>query len=119
MQPIQAGARRTIQWSLTVIAGALAAIYALSSGVATGLGYVHGTRVINALAPQDKRAEIVSTYQIFCFGGLALPVIGAALLSRTLSALAAEAVFALVMAMLVIGALLVTRAHPPKQQSRP
>jgi MFS family permease len=83
------------------------------TGVASGLGYVHGTRVVNGLAPDDKRAEIVSTYQVFCFAGLALPVIGVALLSQAMSPLAAESVFAGVTGALVLVAFAFVRMNPP------
>jgi MFS family permease len=84
------------------------------AGAASGLGYVHGTSVVNALAPEDKRAEIVSTYQIFCFAGVSVPVIGIALLSKMLSPFIAESVFAAACGILVVLALAFARTHPPK-----
>ena len=83
-------------------------------GAAIGLSYYHGTYVINALAPQEQRAEVVSTYQICCFAGLSLPVIGIAVLSGTVVPLAADTAFGAFITLLVAVALVACVRSPPQ-----
>jgi MFS family permease len=48
-------------------------------GVSAALGYRGSLQVINKIAPEDRRAEVTSSYFVCCFVGNALPVIGVAL----------------------------------------
>jgi MFS family permease len=50
-------------------------------GVAAGLGYTGSLQVVNQIAPQDRRAEVVSAYFICVFCGNALPVVGIGVLA--------------------------------------
>jgi MFS family permease len=77
------------------------------TGVAAGLGYRFSLQVINEIAPEDRRAEIVSSYLIACYCGISLPVIGIGIVSRTSSALIAHSIFAVVTSMLAILAIVV------------
>ncbi|WP_245487729.1 hypothetical protein [Mesorhizobium sp. M4A.F.Ca.ET.022.05.2.1] len=63
-------------------------------GVAAALGYRGGLQVVNQIAPDDRRAEVVSAFFICCFSGNALPVIGIGILSSWTSATAASLAFA-------------------------
>ncbi|MDX8538284.1 MULTISPECIES: MFS transporter [Mesorhizobium] len=63
-------------------------------GVAAALGYRGGLQVVNQIAPDDRRAEVVSAFFICCFCGNALPVIGIGILSNWTSATAATLAFA-------------------------
>ncbi|MDX8435093.1 MFS transporter [Mesorhizobium abyssinicae] len=63
-------------------------------GVAAALGYRGGLQVVNQIAPDDRRAEVVSAFFICCFCGNALPVIGIGILSNWTSATAASLAFA-------------------------
>lgn len=65
-----------------------------SCGVAAGLGYRGSLQVVNQIAPDDRRAEVVSAYFICCFLGNALPVIGIGVLSTVISSTVASLVFA-------------------------
>jgi hypothetical protein len=62
------------------------------------LGYRGTLQVVNAIAPDAQRAEVVASYMIACFLGNALPVIGIAVLSQVAGATAASVVFACVLA---------------------
>jgi MFS family permease len=84
----------------------LATITAIA-GAATGLGYRCGLQVVNEIAPENQRAEVVSSYLIFCYGGTSLPVIGVGLVSQASSALIADGIFAAVIAALAVIAAVV------------
>ncbi|MES2056597.1 MAG: MFS transporter [Pseudomonadota bacterium] len=76
-------------------------------GSVAALGYRGSLSVVNEIAPADAKAEIVSSYMIVCFIGNSLPVIGVALLSRALSdAVAALTIFAIVVALFAVSAIL-------------
>jgi len=83
---------------LLVLASAL-------GGIAMALGYRGSLEVVNTIAPDDRRAEVVSTYLIACFIGNSIPVIGVGVLSTIAGPLAASAVFAGVVAALSVAAL--------------
>lgn len=74
-------------------------------GGASALAYRGGLGVVNALAPQDRRAEVASSYFICCFLGNALPVVGVGLLTRAMGQGTASTIFAG-----VIGAMAVASA---------
>jgi MFS family permease len=76
-----------------------------TSGVAAGLGYRGSLQVVNQIAPNDRRAEVVSAYFICCFLGNALPVIGIGVLSTLTSSTAAGLVFATTIAVFAVVAL--------------
>lgn len=74
-------------------------------GVAAGLGYRGSLQVVNQIAPDDRRAEVVSAYFICCFLGNALPVIGIGVLSTLISSAVASLVFAMTIAVFAVVAL--------------
>jgi MFS family permease len=74
-------------------------------GVAAGLGYRGSLQVVNQIAPQDRRAEVVSAYLVCCFCGNALPVIGIGVISTYATSGAASVVFALTIAAFAVVAL--------------
>ncbi|MDA9431526.1 major facilitator transporter [Bradyrhizobium sp. CCBAU 51627] len=74
-------------------------------GVAAGLGYRGSLQVVNQIAPNDRRAEVVSAYFICCFLGNALPVIGIGVLSTLISSTVASLVFATTIAVFAIVAV--------------
>jgi MFS family permease len=63
-------------------------------GVAAGLGYRGSLQVVNEIAPEDRRAEVVSSYFVCGFSGNALPVIGVGVLSTLTNSTTASIVFA-------------------------
>ncbi|UFW46948.1 MULTISPECIES: MFS transporter [Bradyrhizobium] len=75
-------------------------------GVAAGLGYRGSLQVVNQIAPDDRRAEVVSAYFICCFLGNALPVIGIGVLSTLTSLTVASLVFAATIAAFAVIALI-------------
>lgn len=61
---------------------------------AVALGYRGTLEVVNDIAPETQRAEIIASYMVACFLGNALPVIGVAVLSQIVGATPAYVVFA-------------------------
>lgn len=90
--------------SLLLLASALA-------GVSLGLGYRGSLQVVNEIAPDERRAEVVSSYYVACFVGNSVPVIGLGLLASMTSALTASIVFACVLVALATAALMWRRHH--------
>jgi MFS family permease len=74
-------------------------------GIAAALGYRGSLQVVNQIAPQDRRAEVVSTYFVCCFCGNALPIIGIGLISTWASAALASGLFAVMIGVFALAAL--------------
>lgn len=97
--------------ALVVAAQALASMSLLIAatalcGVASGLGYRGSLQVVNEIAPEDRRAEVVSSYFICAFSGNALPVIGVGAISTFASAGIASAAFAALIIVFAVVALI-------------
>jgi len=76
------------------------------AGVTLALGYQGSLRVVNEIAPDERRAEVASAYFIACFLGNSVPVIGVGLLSTVAGPLTASIVFAVTIAALSVAALI-------------
>ena len=87
-------------------------------GAAVGFGYRGSLQLINELAPGTHRAEVVSTFLMFCYLGVSLPVVGIALLSAATTPIAAETAFAAIIAafaLIAISAdLRLRKIYPPE-----
>ncbi|HEY2029527.1 MAG TPA: MFS transporter [Myxococcales bacterium] len=99
---------------LLVVAEALRSLPCLIAatiigGFATGLAYRSSLRAVNALVPDEERSGMVSAYLIVCYAGISLPVIGIGLLGTALSPLATNAIFAGVVCVAAIVALVVSK----------
>lgn len=79
------------------------------AGIAIAFAYRGSLQVVNEIAPQARRAEIVSAYMLCGFAGNSLPVIGVGILSGLMSSLRASIVFACVIAALSIAGLTIAR----------
>lgn len=77
----------------------------LIAGVATGLGYRFGLQRVNELSPDDRHAEVISSYLIVCYVGISLPVIGIGLVSSATSSLFADVLFGALIVALAFAAL--------------
>jgi MFS family permease len=75
------------------------------SGVSAALGYRGSLQVVNEMAPGDKRAELISAFQIVCYLGNALPVVAVAVISSATSPMIATISLAGAIALLSIVAL--------------
>jgi MFS family permease len=87
-------------------------------GAAVGLGYRGSLQLINELAPGTHRAEVVSTFLMFCYLGVSLPVVGIALMSAATTPIAAETAFAAIIAAFALFAisadLRLRKIYPPE-----
>ena len=70
----------------------------IAGGISTGLGYCGSLQVVNQIAPDDQRSEVVSSYLIACYLGNSVPVVGIGFLSRLTSSMTAHLIFGIVVA---------------------
>ena len=99
--------------SLALVDTALFVAGTVIVGLSGGVGFVGSLRLVNEIAPPQRRAEIVSAYNMVGYVFLAVPVLGVGLLSGPWGLLAATGVFG---AAVVAGAPVVVmgvRALPP------
>jgi MFS family permease len=89
------------------------------AGVAWGFAYRGSLEVVNEVAPDDRRAEAVSTFFIACFAGNAVPVIGIGVLSTLTSPLVASITFAATVAAFSIAALVWHRRAGRSEEAEP
>jgi predicted MFS family arabinose efflux permease len=115
------GARAAMLWGLALLIPALALLVvgfqshslpllltgAALGGGAAALGYRGSLQIVNQIAPENRRAELVSTYLMFCYAGVSLPVVGIGLLSVLETPALAEAIFAVVIAVFALMAIAV------------
>lgn len=89
------------------IAGSMAImiVATASCGVAAGLGYRGSLQIVNQIAPEDRRAEVVSSYFVCGFSGNALPVIGVGVISTLASSTTASLAFAATISVFALVAL--------------
>jgi MFS family permease len=78
---------------------------AVVGGAAMALSYRGSLQVLNEISPQEKRAEIVSSYLMMCYLGNSIPVLGVGLLATALSPPSAHGIFAVVVAALAVTAI--------------
>ncbi len=89
------------------IAGSLGALVAgaLLTGVPGGLAYRGSLQTVNAIAPRGRHGEMVSSLLAAAYTGIAVPVIGVGIVSQLVSASIAALAFAVVIALLAAGAI--------------
>jgi MFS family permease len=93
-------------------------VAAVVGGAAMAFSYRGSLQVVNEIAPQDKRAEVVSAYLLMCYLGNSLPVLGVGLLTTRLEPIDAHAIFAAIVAALALAAILTGAASRKRQQQR-
>ena len=80
------------------------------AGVAVAFGYRGSLQVANEIAPDEARAEVLSSYFVVAFSGAAMPVIGVGLLSRLAQRRPRQIVFAATIGAFAIIALVIGHA---------
>lgn len=78
-------------------------------GVAAGLGYRGSLQIVNEIAPQNRRAEVVSAYLIACFVGNSVPVVGIGLITAASNSMTASLAFGATIAAFTLAALIFER----------
>ena len=115
------GARAAMLWGLSLLIPSLALLVvafqshslpllligAALGGGAAALGYRGSLQIVNQIAPDSRRAEVVSSYLMFCYAGVSLPVIGIGALSAIETPGLAEEIFAAVIAAIALLAIAV------------
>ena len=114
-------ARAAMLWGLSLLIPSLALLVvafqshslpllligAALGGGAAALGYRGSLQIVNQIAPDSRRAEVVSSYLMFCYAGVSLPVIGIGVLSAIETPGLAEGIFAAVIAAIALLAITV------------
>jgi MFS family permease len=78
-------------------------------GVGVGGVFLGSLSTANRLAPPAERGRVVSTFFVFCFVGLTIPVIGVGIASPYVGDFRAVLVCAIVLAVLSVGSMAVIR----------
>lgn len=94
---------------------ALLVVATLVTGAAMALGYRGSLQIVNEIAPDERRAEVVSSYLLVCFTANSLPVVGVGLLSQAIGSEAAHRTFAIVLAALAVIACVMGLRYAPKK----
>jgi len=90
----------------------------LLSGCGSGLAFMGSLAMINHVAPPDRRAEVVSAWNLIGYVALAAPVVGVGLLAGHVGLMNATAVFVVVWVVLSAISIIVTSRLPAQQLSR-
>src|SRR5437763_2813445 len=80
-------------------------------------GYRFSLEVVNEIAPENRRSEVVSSYLIACYCGISLPVIGIGLVSQASSAFVADMIFAMFISILAVLTLAFQLKISPENES--
>jgi MFS family permease len=86
------------------------------SGAAMAIGYCGSPRIINRIAPEEQRADVVSSYLLVCYSANSLPVIGVGLLSLAVGAPSAHRVFAIAIAAPALIACITGLRYAPRAE---
>lgn len=72
------------------------------TGVGQGLAFGGSLAAVNAVAPEDRRGDILSSYYVTVYVGLALPIIGVGVIALLVGQLVAVQIFASVIVVLCV-----------------
>lgn len=81
----------------------------IACGGTLAFGFRGSLQAINAIAPADRRAELVSAYLLVCYVANALPVLGVGLLGRAVGSETAHVSFAVLLGVFGAGALVASK----------
>jgi len=70
------------------------------AGGAMALGYRGSLQIVDEIAPDDRRAELLASYLLVCYVGNSLPIVSVGVLSRLAGPETAHRLFAVVLALL-------------------
>ncbi|HET9834760.1 MAG TPA: MFS transporter [Rhodanobacteraceae bacterium] len=90
---------------------ALLVLASVLTGASIALGYRGSLQIINEIAPERQRAELVSSYLLVCYSANSLPVIGVGLLSLPFGPVIAHRAFAAVLVALATLACAIGLRH--------
>lgn len=84
-------------------------------GVAVGLGFRGSLEIVNLLAPDDRRSEVLSVYYLVTYFGIAVPAIGVGVLTQLVNPFVANVTFTAAVAVLGIVALITGIKYPARE----
>jgi MFS family permease len=87
-------------------------------GIAVGAVFLGSLSTANRLAPPEKRAQVVSTYFVFCYVGVIIPVIGVGVATEHVGDFRAVLGGAIVLAVLSLLSLAIFGGRRPRFRSR-
>jgi MFS family permease len=71
-------------------------------GAAMALGYRGSLQIVDEIAPEDRRAELLASYLLVCYAGNSLPIVTVGVLSQTTGPETAHRLFAAVLGLLAL-----------------
>jgi MFS family permease len=86
-------------------------------GITAGCGYRGSLQVVNEIAPEKQRAEVVSSYFLCGFSGNALPVIGIGVIATFANVIVASLTFAVMIIAFALVALYFGVRHAPQSSA--
>ncbi len=86
-------------------------------GVAVGCVFIGSLSTANRLAPAERRGQVVSSYFVFCYLGLAVPVIGVGIASEHVGVFRSVLVCSIALAVLSVISLATFRRAPVAGQA--
>ena len=89
-------------------------IAAAVDGASMALGYRSSLGIVNEIAPDERRAEVVSSYLLVCYSANAIPVIGVGVLTLRIGAENAHRLLAAVLAALAALACAIGLRYLPR-----
>lgn len=92
-------------------------IGAIISGFGQAFSFRAGLSTVNAVAPEDKQAEITSTFFTIAYIAISIPVVGVGLLELGLGIKLAGIVFSIIIVILAILSLILLLANKKKSNS--
>jgi F0F1-type ATP synthase membrane subunit c/vacuolar-type H+-ATPase subunit K len=75
------------------------------AGIGIGLGFASTLAALNALAGDDDRTKLLTSYFVITYFAAAVPVVGIGVITELWSPLAADISFACVVGLMALGAL--------------
>jgi MFS family permease len=76
------------------------------TGGAGGLGYRTSLQLVNEIAPEDRRSEVVSAFVIVCYTSVSFPIIGVGVLALVTGFATAAIAFAALVCAIAVAALI-------------
>ena len=87
---------------------ALVAVSTFAVGVGGGLSYLAGLNVVGAIAPPDRRAEVMSAFFVACYVGFSVPALAVGIAANWFGLYASLVAAAILLGILALAAIVLT-----------
>jgi MFS family permease len=88
------------------------------TGISAAVGFRGSLEVVTDIAPEEKRAEVISAYFVVGYLGNSVPVIGVGVLTQMIGSPIADLVLTLTVAVLAVVALVTGIKRPPAKAAK-